>query len=720
MVEKATTPRKIVVPRIAEERAEGFLSPSIPHTINHLVVGDLGDDEILAFVTDSGNVGAFYTDELVASMEESIMWRENGSHVDCFFVQHVGSSAWGLAIHKRARMIAVSANTHFITVFAFALTTPEAPALQESDGFASTKDSFGWIHLTNINHWRKLSVMSIPQRRAHNLYLQFSGHTDNIPCVNFLNSDLDPHGDYMVSVNLGNELLVWRIWQSPEPVRCIKFAPMDTSTGDWSRNPYNYGMDDFDDPGCKPRGWHVLAVDPRCLRTKSCLNVACPGGRKRFTYAELGDRPIDKSRYKEGRAAVDFLLKRRKPTEDPRAPENGESLFSRPFNFSSTPRTASPVQHSPSPGIPYRLQSHTDPAAQVSEEPEDDSGNLLDASDAPEATEEQEEGTDEPERVLEDTEEATEEATDEVEEFSLDERTRLLIAISARIQARLHSGTFERSPAGSESDSSDDSEDDQGIRLGTSLRTSPVVDDALLENCYLGHYRPPFMTRQQHRRDNGIMVHWELMHNCKDWLNFPIVHFTGCDVRMMASPLAVQPSTYYHYPLEEAANYRSRLSSIERFNLVLQIPELGVIVAALQKGRVGIFTLTDVPHEGPTLRLDHIFPSDDERPPVSLYGIAAAPIDEQRFPCTPASATAVRSKNLDEGAPDEETASRWLGKQFTRRYKLILHYIDHTILHYELFLDWPSEMSGPQHEETPNSNQWLVVDDAEPTLLAGN
>src|SRR5271170_5193499 len=131
-------PALSIPPTIANASAKGYIDPSNPHAINHLIVGDLGMAEILLLCTDSGNVAAYHT----KSIQEVVRKRSlhgnetistNFVDVRAFFSQWVYESAWGLAIHSHARMIAVSANTPHhvptaddcakITVFAFALSS---------------------------------------------------------------------------------------------------------------------------------------------------------------------------------------------------------------------------------------------------------------------------------------------------------------------------------------------------------------------------------------------------------------------------------------------------------------------------------------------------------------------------------------------------------------------------------------------------------------------
>lgn len=104
-------------------RVGGGIDPDFPHQVNHLIVGDLGAEEIVLLAFDDGDVIAYYT----KSIEDALVQREReeGSRtmkpVEPFFHENVGKSAWGLAIHKKSRLIAVGTNNHNVAVFIFAL-----------------------------------------------------------------------------------------------------------------------------------------------------------------------------------------------------------------------------------------------------------------------------------------------------------------------------------------------------------------------------------------------------------------------------------------------------------------------------------------------------------------------------------------------------------------------------------------------------------------------
>lgn len=113
---------------------------SRPHAINNLVVADLGEEEILCMACDDGDVMAVYTHSIEHMMQETErklasnddlqpglsppldVWARSGQLRALLHV-NLGASAWGLAVHKEARLIAASCNDHNVYVFAPALST---------------------------------------------------------------------------------------------------------------------------------------------------------------------------------------------------------------------------------------------------------------------------------------------------------------------------------------------------------------------------------------------------------------------------------------------------------------------------------------------------------------------------------------------------------------------------------------------------------------------
>lgn len=119
-----------------------------------------------------------------------------------------------------------------------------------------------------------------------------------------------------------------------------------------------------------------------------------------------------------------------------------------------------------------------------------------------------------------------------------------------------------------------------------------------------------------------------------------------------------------------------QLRHFDRLNMLAVIPELSLVVAASQIGRAALITLTrlgdEFPSAGPVVmfRLDLILPlkmhEDKHRPHVPLAGMAVAPLQASE-------------RVRKEGRVD-------------KRWRLILHYVDQTILSYELFRNEGEEL----------------------------
>ncbi|KAI9642277.1 hypothetical protein NHQ30_009079 [Ciborinia camelliae] len=104
----------------SKDAGDGHLDISRPHAVNNLMIGNLGDKEILLFCADDGDVAAYYTDLLAEEIQQAVESTASSIPIGSttpFFLENVGISAWGLAIHQNSRLIAVSSNRHEVTVF---------------------------------------------------------------------------------------------------------------------------------------------------------------------------------------------------------------------------------------------------------------------------------------------------------------------------------------------------------------------------------------------------------------------------------------------------------------------------------------------------------------------------------------------------------------------------------------------------------------------------
>ena len=215
----------ILAPPPAKPDAKGYLDQSRPHGINHLIVGDLGRDEVLILSTDSGNVAAYHTSAIARAVERNVenpvQTTADDGGIRPFFTHWVFESAWGLAVHQAARLIAVSANvprhvrseesTGKITVFAFALTSAssddgnEESSTEETDSVDSASEE--WMEIEDHE-----TLQQALRVRDRNLKIILSKHTANIPNVAFLNNYYDRDGKFLIATDIEGQMKVWKVW----------------------------------------------------------------------------------------------------------------------------------------------------------------------------------------------------------------------------------------------------------------------------------------------------------------------------------------------------------------------------------------------------------------------------------------------------------------------------------------------------------------------------
>jgi hypothetical protein len=188
---------KIRLPK-SGQNIRGYIDELHPHSINHLLIAFLGIEEILLVTCDDGDVIGFRVDEIQRAIERRLepdsAENEYATDVRHFFLENVGKSAWGLAVHTEARKIAVSANTHNVTVFEFGLAT---------DGDEEEEDEL--VSSSSAEIMRK----SRKQDRSYVL----SGQLQNIPCVAFCNSGEDPEGRFLACGDINGLTYIWDLLQ---------------------------------------------------------------------------------------------------------------------------------------------------------------------------------------------------------------------------------------------------------------------------------------------------------------------------------------------------------------------------------------------------------------------------------------------------------------------------------------------------------------------------
>jgi len=178
------------------------------HGINSLTVGELGSEEVLVSAHRNGDVVVWYTKEL------KLMLHYN-----------VGSSAWGVALHKERRLLAVSANSWKITVFELAVGEH-----REEKGFESDGEEEGDIDAcvderksSRNGNLNDTEMLRNKERRTDDAVVKCKilqgGPKHNIPNVTFLD---DENGQWLASASIDGTVVLWDI-HSQSVVETCKF-----------------------------------------------------------------------------------------------------------------------------------------------------------------------------------------------------------------------------------------------------------------------------------------------------------------------------------------------------------------------------------------------------------------------------------------------------------------------------------------------------------------
>jgi len=214
----------IVKAPFTEPNLYGFIHPEKPNNINHLIVGDFGNEEILLAACDCGGVFSYTIRSIELMLDDEL---GGTSFVKPWFKQYVGASAWGLAIHKTARLIAVSSNTHDINVFVPALSKVPDFQCEASEDDASLhrkiKRRYDLISKKKAmkeqgrGPWQRplwaTKRCHHPTKRSYSVVIVLKGHRGNIPNISFFNSDLQSDKIYLASTDIQGWTYVWDVWR---------------------------------------------------------------------------------------------------------------------------------------------------------------------------------------------------------------------------------------------------------------------------------------------------------------------------------------------------------------------------------------------------------------------------------------------------------------------------------------------------------------------------
>ena len=219
---------------VTEKAKPGYISTKYPHAVNRLLIDDLGDEETLGCVCDDGDVLLYHVRAMVKAIQErkdiispvhagrpKLAEAKVEAHVDVrpFYHVNVGSSAWGIAMHKTRRMLAVSNNLHVIDVIAFALIDPtEASNSALDDDEISLGSQDEETDDEDEDDEESLSMGPTPVITP-NTHLCLRGHEANIPNVAFCSNDWDTKARWLVSTDIDGYMIIWNIWEQSILVR---------------------------------------------------------------------------------------------------------------------------------------------------------------------------------------------------------------------------------------------------------------------------------------------------------------------------------------------------------------------------------------------------------------------------------------------------------------------------------------------------------------------
>lgn len=613
-------PALLIPPTLANPSAGGYIDPQSPHTINHIVVGDLGSEEILLVATDSGNVTAYFTKAIEEAVRKdpyrfSTNARSDYVGVRAFFAQWVHESAWGLAIHSRARMIAVSANTpHYIpnddpcakiTVFAFALTQ------EDDDGAEKAHDAADFIEYArqpDWEEWEAKGVQSAPPPRDKNYKITLGGvegHDHNVPSVSFVNTDEDTDGKWLLSTDIGGQMKVWQIWQGV----CLKswdFGEKRMRSGFFRR---------------REGGWLVAALDPAGFRSAWTMEQFCGHSKAALYHGHAGES-YDLTNIVRLRTPGNSLAHPNinsttiadaaddddEETLDSWSDLDNSDMEQEPISIigadNNRPTERASGRHFTTAGLEAPMGT-TEASGTVAAHAT--STTMVVSAHAAETADRDNRSLD---LVLFDEEDSDFDAHDDVE-WNSDGGEEQLSASSHQSAASLSSLGARNS---------DGSETQWLFTPDTNPPSASQYSSGKTGLKRTGGYAGLYARRT--RTPSGIPM-------------IPTLHCSASNLRLIMAPEAESPHVFCANILKQALPDDIELTNhvhLDRINMLQQIPELGIVIVASQIGRCAICTTTRNEKTGTLgLRIDWVLPSRKQetkhlRPFMPLLGIATSPV----------------------------------------------------------------------------------------------
>lgn len=231
----------------------GHISREQPHAINNIITSFLGEEEVLAVVRDDGDVDAYRIRHIYRAIEARAhpdsAFGSDAVDIRPFFQRNVGNSAWGLAIHSQARMIAVSSNNLEVTIFTFALVEQES--IDSEDDLTPDEE--------RVYHSDAGDKPPLDRRKNDTRIIRNGGA--NIPHIAFCNTGHDPTGEWLISTDISGVLRSWN-------VHTITQGGAVRATMQPNFLLYSDAVDVLNS------GWTVMFLDPRSFCTTRSVQQA--------------------------------------------------------------------------------------------------------------------------------------------------------------------------------------------------------------------------------------------------------------------------------------------------------------------------------------------------------------------------------------------------------------------------------------------------------------
>ncbi|KAL0939303.1 uncharacterized protein CTRU02_205913 [Colletotrichum truncatum] len=690
----ATKPDKVAI------HVSGTLDSRFHHQANHIATGFLGREEVLVSAYDDGSVFAYYIRHIAEYVDRVSLGCQSPIPVPTyFFSENVGRSAWGIAIHQKSRLIAISSNRFEITVFAFGLSRlPEA-----MDRRARPLDYCESSVLKRKRNWR----IVIP--------LGDGGH--NIPNIALWDDD-EGFAEKAVAIDINGTVWILDIWKPG--TAALKIPHRANVPGQWNfRNPMGWGI------AVLPYESFLTAYsanDLLGLKESDIMN-AKPPHAGRWIEVQRGLANVRKHPAE--------LSAQRMPEPEAFGPQHMDPQWV--LHTGQPALLAAILNEPPLLGLPFPqpLSLAQQPATANGDDVEDDgtapTGGLQTAGSA--------------NPVHEDDE-------------SSEDNVVLTLAVDNAVEAGLvasdtseEGGNDENADEDEEDDDEDDDDDTSSIDLPDFLQVVEADDDndfifieeavhaadndpgtgaammqvlppdgtcnfikpsskshdlcgfqsSWLDMVYYPHDGKTYVSPtsvvgrlQFHRRDR--IKNRNVVEQDSDVLEdlgsrCCILRTYEEDIEMRSINQDGGAAVFCRDPISWNHPHNALLQHSERLNMVVHVPELSLVIIGSAIGRVILLTPTRSPYgfEGNDFtvkqgyRIDWVLPTRDDdkagrRPSRGLYGIAVGPVQEGG-----ASGCLLRP----DGAPAPSPA--------LRRYRLMLHYRDHRILSYDIGRDERNE-----------------------------